>query len=690
MLSDLTADIQDPEMMVAYVDPVPRANLTMPHSPNDSVNAELYAKRKAEIDKTLKSRLFVTQYSKPEFSHNGNRLIIGLGSYIAPDDTTIYDFERADLDIWRWDSPMTPPQENKNVNKLREKTYPYVIDLSNNDGVLLTNNPLVKVVEGNRWDSNYAMLCDPSDSAISRQWDYYSPEKIYVVNVNNGQRKEVATVGSELAEISTGGNYIIWYADRNYYSYNIASGETVCISEKIPYPIWDEDQDTPSIREPYGTSLWYEGDKALLINDRYDIWKVDPSGKSDPICLTAGEGRKTNRKFRYTALNKDDHRFITPGETLMLRVFDFNNKDYGFATVKSDKSSAPKISDIGPYFVSQLRKAKDNDVYTYQRANFSTSPDAWISVSNNFASAKRVSDINPQMKDYNWGTAELVKWYAYNGDLTEGILYKPEDFDPAKKYPMIVYFYETNSELLNYHYDFEPSWSWINFPFYTSRGYLIFVPDVHYAAGIPGESAYNYICSGVEDLCKRYDWIDKSKIGIDGQSWGGYQTAYLSTRTNMFACAGSGAPVANMTSAFGGIRWESGDSRQAQYEQGQSRIGRNIWEAPELYIANSPVFHADRINNPILIMHNDADGAVPWYQGIELFMALRRLEKPVWMLQYNGEAHNLKERRNRKDITIRLQQFFDHYLKDAPMPEWMKNGIPAVRKGQEFGTTLTE
>ena len=299
--------------------------------------------------------------------------------------------------------------------------------------------------------------------------------------------------------------------------------------------------------------------------------------------------------------------------------------------------------------------------------------------------AVKVTDTNPQMAEYNWGTAQLFKWYTYDGTPAEGVLYLPEDFSPDKEYPMISYFYETYTEDLYTHYDMEPSWSWINFPFYVSRGYVVFVPDIKYTAGVPGECAYNFVCSGVEELCKKYPNIDKSRVGIDGQSWGGYQTAYLVTRTDMFACAGSGAPVSNMTSAFGGIRWGTGDSRQAQYEVGQSRIGRNLWDAKELYLANSPVLYADRVETPLLIMSNDEDGAVPWYQGIEMFMALRRLGKPVWMLQYNGEAHNLKERRNRKDITRRLQQFFDHYLKGEPMPEWMKNGIPAIRKGQEYG-----
>ncbi|MDE5773319.1 MAG: prolyl oligopeptidase family serine peptidase, partial [Muribaculaceae bacterium] len=277
------------------------------------------------------------------------------------------------------------------------------------------------------------------------------------------------------------------------------------------------------------------------------------------------------------------------------------------------------------------------------------------------------------------------RWVAYDGTEMEGVLYKPEGFDPAGSYPMISVFYERNAERLYNHYEMQPSWSWINYPFYVSRGYMIFVPDVVYHAGRPGEDAYNCICSGIEYLCDKYPAIDKSRIGIDGQSWGGYQTAYLITRTDMFACAGSGAPVANMTSAYGGIRWSSGDSRQAQYEIGQSRIGRNLWDAPQLYIANSPVFYADRVNTPLLIMHNDNDGAVPWYQGIELFMALRRLQKPVWMLQYNGEGHNLKERRNCKDITVRLQQFFDHYLKGEPMPRWMREGVPYNKKDQYLG-----
>lgn len=667
-------------------------NLALPHASDPEVQARLVEERDRIYKERAKRSLRLNQYSTLKFSHNGRRLIAGVGPVIAPDDTTLYDFETAKLDIWRWDSPMTPPQENKMVDQLRKLSMPVVIDLTSGDynQTLITKSALDQVVAPDRWDGDWALLRDPSAAYISRQWDYTAPEELYVVNVNNGERKKAGTSPSEMSELSPADKFVTWFADRNYYSYEIATGETRCLTKEIPYPLWNEDQDIPMMRLPYGTAGWTEDDKALLVYDRHDIWSLDPTGKSAPFCLTDGAGRKANRRFRYVKLDPEE-RFIKPGQEMVLEVFDYGDKRNGLATMRyAAKAAAPSVKVIDKYAYTQLRKAKDAQVYSWQRANFNTSPDLWICTSTDFAKARQVSDINPQMKDYSWGTAELVKWYAYNGKQTEGVLYTPDDFDPNKKYPMLVVFYETNSEELYRHYTMEPSWSWVNYPFYVSRGYMVFVPDVHYAPGIPGESAYNYICSGVEELCKERPWIDKDRIGIDGHSWGGYQTAFLVTRTDMFACAGSGAPVANMTSAFGGIRWESGDSRQAQYEVGQSRIGRNLWESPELYIANSPVFHADRCHTPLLIMHNDQDGAVPWYQGIEMFMALRRLQRPVWMLQYNGEAHNIRARKNRKDITRRLQQFFDHYLKGDPMPEWMKEGIPAVRKGQEFGFELTK
>lgn len=341
-----------------------------------------------------------------------------------------------------------------------------------------------------------------------------------------------------------------------------------------------------------------------------------------------------------------------------------------------------------PESVGKIDKARESDRVIFTRSTFQMCPDLWHS-DMDFKKIHRLSDMNPQQEDFAWGTTELVRWKSKDDQKLDGLLYKPDGFDPSKKYPLMVYFYERNSDNLHRYYAPAAGRSIINFSFYVSRGYVVFVPDIPYTTGEPGQSAANAILPGVESLVGQ-GFVDEEKIGMQGHSWGGYQTAYLVTQTDMFACAESGAPVSNMTSAYGGIRWGSGMSRMFQYERTQSRIGEDLWAARDKYIRNSPVFYADKINTPLLILHNDKDGAVPWYQGIELFVALRRLEKPAWMLNYNGNPHWVMGQRNRRDFAIRMQQFFDHYLMNAPEPEWMALGVPAVNKGEELGLELLE
>jgi dipeptidyl aminopeptidase/acylaminoacyl peptidase len=330
-----------------------------------------------------------------------------------------------------------------------------------------------------------------------------------------------------------------------------------------------------------------------------------------------------------------------------------------------------------------IAKVKNADKVLFSKQSFIQYPDVLYS-GMDFSKPIQVSDANPQQQNYYWGSVELVHWTSYNGIPLEGLLYKPENFDATKKYPVIVYFYERYADQLNSHWIPSPSRSIINPAIYCSNGYVVFMPDIRYKSGYPGPSAYDCVVSGSEYI-KTFGFVDKDNIGIQGQSWGGYQVAYLVTQTNIYKAAMAGAAVTNMTSAYGGIRWESGMSRMFQYEESQSRIGATLWEKPELYMQNSPLFYADKVTTPLLMMNNDNDGAVPWYQGIEFFSALRRLDKPVWMLNYNNDAHNLEKWPNRIDLSIRMKQFFDHYLKGEPMPEWMKNGIPALEKGKTLG-----
>jgi dipeptidyl aminopeptidase/acylaminoacyl peptidase len=334
--------------------------------------------------------------------------------------------------------------------------------------------------------------------------------------------------------------------------------------------------------------------------------------------------------------------------------------------------------------ISFITRSENKETILFRKMSLQDYPEVRYSKSY-FESETVISSTNPQQSEFNWASVELINWKSYDGIPLEGLLYKPENFDVDKKYPLLIYYYELYSDDLHNHYIPKPTASVIYPTEYASAGYVVFIPDVRYKIGHPAKSAYDCIMSGTDRVLELLPNIDSTKMGLQGQSWGGYQTAQLITMTKRYAAAMAGAPVSNMFSAYGGIRWGSGVNRQFQYERTQSRIGKTIWEAPELYVENSPLFHIPNITTPLLIMSNDKDGAVPWYQGIEMFTGMKRLGKPCWMLNYNGDDHNLLENANRIDLSIRMRQFFDYYLLDKPAPKWLTDGIPATLKGKELG-----
>ena len=631
-----------------------------------------------------------TDSSAPSFSKNGSRIIVGSAPKQAPKDTTIVDFEMARLDLWSWNDPVIQPQQLVELRSELNRTYTGIITPDKpNEYLLLANEDMPFCTISNLRDGKYAVLSTDRPYLIETQWDISPKVDVWLYNIETGKLNEIGKPVKGRATLSADGRFTAWWDGeaREWFAYNNETGATRSLTADIDVNFWNEKNDTPSLPGAYGMAAWGENDEFVLLYDAYDIWKIDPLGVKKPENITQGVGRKDSITFRYIKTDPEK-RFIEPKDVLLLSAFDNVSKENGFYTLKQKGRKPLEKRVVDKYNFASLAKAKDADVFLYTKSNFSTSPDLYYT--NNFwKTEKKYTDINPQMKDYNWGSAEMFEWTSFAGVPLKGIVYKPEDFDPAKKYPVMIYFYEQHSDNLYNYFTPAPSRSTINIPFFVSRGYIVFTPDIHYTVGNPGHDAYNAIVAGAEALAKN-SWVDKENMAIQGQSWGGYQVAYLVTQTDMFKAGGAGAPVSNMTSAFGGIRWESGRSRQFQYEQTQSRIGSSMIDSLDLYIENSPVFFADKVNTPLLIMHNDNDGAVPWYQGIEYFMALRRLQKPVWMLQYNNEAHNLMQRRNAKDLSIRLQQFFDHYLKGAPAPSWMINGLPATEKGKSWGYEIEE
>jgi dipeptidyl aminopeptidase/acylaminoacyl peptidase len=500
--------------------------------------------------------------------------------------------------------------------------------------------------------------------------------------VKDGSRRTIAKDQRGSFSFSPKARFVYWYdwAKRHYYTYDVEKAKIVMASKGVIHPLWDEEDDHPDDPPPYGMASWTENDKQLIVYDRYDLWALDPTGEKGAEVLTRGAGRKAHIELRYLRLDPDE-KFIRQGQELLFKAFDPLSKYGGFYKMAFDGHSLPVKMILTPHSYPSIVRATKAERYLVQRASIASSELYWGDA---LSALQPLTSIADQQKPYEWLSVELVKWKMFDGRMSEGLLYKPEHFDPSKKYPLIFYFYERDADgLYNYRAP-APSASTINIPYFVSNGYLVFDPNIYYKNGEPGGSAYNSVVSAAKYLSKM-PWVDSTRLGIQGQSWGGYQVAYIITRTNMFAAAGAGAPVANMTSAYGGIRWGSGLNRQFQYERTQSRIGATLWQRPDLYLKNSPLFQADKIKTPLMMTHNDKDGAVPWYQGIEFFTALRRLGKKVWLLQYNDEDHNLVERRNRKDLSQRLSQFFDHFLKGAPMTTWLKQGVPAELKGIEWG-----
>ena len=625
------------------------------------------------------------EFSTPRFSKNGSRIILGAAPRQAPKDTTIVDFETATLDIWHWQEPLIQPQQLVELKNKQRQTYRgIVLPDQPNRFIPIANEMMPFCNISDEGNGRFALLWSNEPYQLESQWDISSKNDTWLWDFQTGELQTVATPVSGRPMISPQGNFVYWWDanERQWFVYDNHGKSTRSITKDIPVNFWDEKNDIPFTPGSYGIAAWGENDEYIFVNDAFDIWKIDPTGKKRPENITAHTGRNDSITFRY--VNTDpEKRFIEPDDLLLLSAFDRTTKQSGYYTLAQKGRNPLKRRIMDKFSFSSVTKAKEKEVYAFQKSNFQTSPDLYITRTL-WQSNEKLTDINPQMCAYNWGRAELFAWRSFTGIPLQGIVYKPEDFDPSKKYPVMIYFYEQHSDNLYSYFAPAPSRSIINIPFFVSRGYIVFTPDIHYGTGQPGMDAYNSVVAGAQALAEN-SWVDKEKMAIQGQSWGGYQVAYLVTKTDMFKAAGAGAPVSNMTSAYGGIRWESGRSRQFQYEQTQSRIGAPMSDSLHLYIENSPVFYADKVNTPLLIMHNDNDGAVPWYQGIEYFMALRRLGKPVWMLQYNNEAHNLKERRNSKDLSIRLQQFFDHYLKGDPAPDWMTKGVPATEKGKTWG-----
>ncbi|HWC95162.1 MAG TPA: prolyl oligopeptidase family serine peptidase [Candidatus Sulfopaludibacter sp.] len=609
------------------------------------------------------------------FSKDGGHLYFGVAvpvpEKVADADASTDD--KAVVDLWSYKDDYIQPIQKVRAARDRDRTFVASYAIAGHKLQQLADTELDTVTPS----ENPQFILGTDDRAYRRAQDYDERfSDAYIVDSATGTRKLISKKARGGLSWSPSGRYLLAFDGKDWNSISVPDGKSVNLTGSLPAKFWNEETDTPSTPGSYGQPNWTKDGKSILLVDQYDVWRISPDGTGAKN-LTGGYGRAHNLRFRPVRTENDPReRWIDPAKPLLLQAENLKTWESGFFR-GSMEGGEPKQLLMSKKSYSVPVKAKDADVYLLTGQTFNEFPDLLVT-DGSFKEMRKVSNVNPEKAQFVWGTSELVAYKNADGVALSAALYKPENFDPKKQYPMIVYIYEKLTQNVNHFVNPAPGHS-INITYYVSNGYLVLTPDIVYTTGYPGQSALKCVLPAIQAVVDK-GFVNEKAIGIQGHSWGGYQIAYMVTQTNRFRAAEAGAPVADMISAYDGIRWGTGIPRQFQYEHTQSRIGGSIWEYPTRYIENSPIFWADRVQTPLMILQNDADDAVPWYQGIEYFLALRRLGKEVYLFNYNGEPHHINKRPNQKDYTMRMQQFFDHYLKGAPAPDWMEKGVPYLER----------
>lgn len=587
-------------------------------------------------------------------------------------------------DLWHWRDGLVQTIQKVRANQERNRTYRGVFDLDAQTYTQLADPTMATVTLSD--DGRRALGYD--DRSYRTRIDHEGRfSDVYLVDAITGERRLVlpefrGESGSTL-QWSPDGKWACYYQARQWHVLNTQDGTSRSLTARLRVAFHNEDHDRPEPPPAYGSAGWTKDSSTFLVYDRYDVWQVFPDNRP-PRNVTAGHGRAEKVQLRVQRIEafdaEDDERGLDPVRPLVLRGESEISHATGFFQTTLAATTAPtrlRWGDANHRFVARAQEA---DVLVVARSRFNEFPDLHVTNSS-FTELKKVTYAGAQLEPFAWGQSELLNFKNADGVALSATLIKPANFDPKKKYPMIVYIYERLSQTVHSFVPPAPGTT-LNASFYTSNGYVVLMPDIVYRTGQPGQSALRCVLPAV-DAAVRLGFVDDKAIGIQGHSWGGYQIAYMVTQTNRFRAAVAGAPVGNMTSAYSGIRWGSGLPRQFQYETGQSRIGQSLQAGTKAYLDNSPIFHITRVATPLLMMANDHDDAVPWYQGIELFLALRRHGKPSWLFNYNNALHGLRRRPDQKDWTRRMHQYFEHYLKGAPAPAWLEQGIPYLERDEE-------
>ncbi len=598
-------------------------------------------------------------------------------------EAAVADEDRPDLVLWHYKDPRLQTQQQ--VEETRDKNYTYLSEyrLGDSKFVRLSDDALHLVNVS--FDMKNAIGTDIRDYELEANLDGRQYRDVYTVDLATGERKLALKKAQHYISPSPDGTKLLHYDDGVFSVYDVAAGKSTAITAKIPTTFWDTESDVNQVKPPAPALGWAKDGSAVLISDMWDIWKVPVAGGT-AVNLT-GNGKKDKIRYRTRfRLDPDERGGIDLSAPLYISAYGELTKKNGIGLIEPDKSGV-RMLQWGDASYPQLIKAKHAETYVYTRGTVREYPDLYVANAQ-LENGQKVTDANPQQKDIAWTSGvKIVDYTSTRGDKLQAALYLPANYEAGKRYPTMVEIYEKESQGAN-NYP-QPGYNGFNIAYYTSNGYAVLEPDIVYKVNDPGVSTVACVVPAVKAAIAA-GIVDEKRVGIHGHSWGGYQTAFLVTQTDIFHAAVAGAPLTDMISMYSLIYRNSGGANQAIFESSQGRFFGGYWDNLEAYQRNSPVYFAKNVHTPLMILHNDKDGAVDQTQGIEYFNTLRRLGKPVIMLEYKGENHGLAKPQNMKDYTVRMKEWFDHFLMDKPAPKWMEEGIPVLKMKDHLDQRVTE
>ena len=642
-------------------------------------------------DSSLGSARRVVAFRRPAWSDDGATLFVGVSSWPervkdpkegkdSKDAKDAKDRDGAEdpptVDIWHPRDVDVMPKQKVGAPRDRQRNLLAAWGLDRPSLVVLGHDAYETVVPLKAHNLAYAVSW--SDSALDRSWGRFGSSTISLVDVTTGERAKVVDRADD-REISASpdGKYLLFYIDGQIFTVDTAKKTVTNISKGIATSFVDKDSDSTDVQRPFfGHAGWTKGDASVLLYDKYDMWEVTPNG-SKATRLTDGAAEQV--AYRYANLDPQEPA-IDRSRPIYLATTGTWSKKSGYARL-APGAAAPEALVWLDKSVNRLAKAKDADVYEYVAQSFDDSPDAFIA-SADLKNAKQVTATNPFQGKYAWGRAELIEFKSEKGQRLQGVLRYPAGYEPGKKYPMIVYVYEKRSDSLH-QYSAPSEREYYNVSTFTSAGYFEFEPDIVFRPRDPGLSVVECVRPAVAAVVAM-GGVDPKKVGMIGHSWGGFDTAFMATHTDTFAAAVAGAPITDLVSNYGNHHWSSGIAETDHIETGQQRMEVPLYEDFQAYVRNSAVFNVQNMKTPLLIEVGDGDGTVFWHQGIELYNVARRAKKDVVLLAYAGEDHGLRKKPNQLDYHRRIVEWFGHYLKGEPAPEWIANGVRFLDREREL------